>query len=347
MLMDFGALPPEINSGRMYVGPGSGPMLAAASAWDELASDLAMAAAGYGSVISELAGSSWIGPASAVMVAAVAPYVAWLSATAAQAETASLQARVAVAAYEAAFAMTMPPPAIAANRALLLMLIATNLFGQNAAAIAAAESHYAEMWAQDAAAMFGYAESAAMAAALTPFTPPPSIAGLASAAGPAAATSLSPTEWAVLLASLATAEGFIYDGAGFTLNIEQVAQMLIVAPSGATLATADGAAQAGVGSLAPVLAHGAVVEVSATLGEAANVGRLSVPPTWVPAPSSPSAPPAAATASPVSFVRPAATGGTASLLRGLPMTGRGRTMSFGQRRQGFSPTVVHRPVAAG
>ncbi|WP_141772089.1 PPE domain-containing protein, partial [Mycobacterium tuberculosis] len=25
--MDFGALPPEINSGRMYCGPGSGPML--------------------------------------------------------------------------------------------------------------------------------------------------------------------------------------------------------------------------------------------------------------------------------------------------------------------------------
>ncbi|WP_203115967.1 PPE domain-containing protein, partial [Mycobacterium canetti] len=25
--MDFGALPPEINSGRMYSGPGSGPML--------------------------------------------------------------------------------------------------------------------------------------------------------------------------------------------------------------------------------------------------------------------------------------------------------------------------------
>ncbi|WP_152406935.1 PPE domain-containing protein, partial [Mycobacterium tuberculosis] len=25
---DFGALPPEINSGRMYCGPGSGPMLA-------------------------------------------------------------------------------------------------------------------------------------------------------------------------------------------------------------------------------------------------------------------------------------------------------------------------------
>ena len=31
--MDFAILPPEINSGRMYAGPGSGRMLAAAAAW--------------------------------------------------------------------------------------------------------------------------------------------------------------------------------------------------------------------------------------------------------------------------------------------------------------------------
>ncbi len=37
--MDFGALPPEINSGRMYSGPGCGSMLAAAAAWDGLAAD--------------------------------------------------------------------------------------------------------------------------------------------------------------------------------------------------------------------------------------------------------------------------------------------------------------------
>ena len=31
--MFFAAFPPEINSGRMYTGPVSGPLLAAAAAW--------------------------------------------------------------------------------------------------------------------------------------------------------------------------------------------------------------------------------------------------------------------------------------------------------------------------
>ena len=38
--MMFAALPPEINSGRMYTGPGHGSMLAAATAWEQLAADL-------------------------------------------------------------------------------------------------------------------------------------------------------------------------------------------------------------------------------------------------------------------------------------------------------------------
>ena len=36
----------------------------------------------------------------------------------------------------------------------------------------ATEAHYAEMWAQDAAAMYGYAASSASAGTLTPMTPP-------------------------------------------------------------------------------------------------------------------------------------------------------------------------------
>jgi PPE family len=55
----------------------------------------------------------------------------------------------AVARTEAAFAATVPPPVIAANRALLASLVVTNFLGQNTSTIAATEAHYAEMWAQD------------------------------------------------------------------------------------------------------------------------------------------------------------------------------------------------------
>ena len=169
--MDFGALPPEVNSGRMYAGAGAGPLLGAALAWDGLSAELGSAASSYRAVVGELTSQPWLGPAAASMAAAAVPYVAWMEATASQAELTAGQARAVVAAFEAAFAATVPPPVIAANRSLLMSLVASNLLGQNSAAIAATEAQYAEMWAQDAAAMFGYGAAAeAACSGLTPFT---------------------------------------------------------------------------------------------------------------------------------------------------------------------------------
>jgi PPE-repeat protein len=189
--MDFAMLPPEVNSARMYAGPGPGPILAAASAWDGLAAELQSTASSYRAAITELTGGPWLGPASASMAAAATPYLDWMTTTAGQAEQTANQARSAAAAYEAAFAMTVPPVVIAANRSLLMSLIATNVLGQNTAAIAATEVHYAEMWAQDATAMYGYAGSAAAATALSPFTPPPPTTNPAGQAQQAAATAPS------------------------------------------------------------------------------------------------------------------------------------------------------------
>jgi PPE-repeat protein len=193
-MVEFAALPPEINSGLMYAGPGPGPMIAVGAAWDALADELYLAAGAYGSVVSDLT-SSWLGPSSVSMAAAAATYVSWISATAMQAEQTAVQAKAAVAAYEAAFAMTVPPPTIAANRALLLALIATNFFGQNTPAIMATEALYFEMWAQDAAAMYGYAGASSAASTLTPFTAPlpttnsSGVVGMAAAVTQAAGTS--------------------------------------------------------------------------------------------------------------------------------------------------------------
>jgi triacylglycerol lipase len=94
------------------------------------------------------------------MTNAVARYVDWLGGTAAQAEQSAAQARAAATAFEAALATIVDPGSITANRGQLVSLVTSNLFGQNAPAIAAAEAEYEQMWAQDVAAMSGYHTSA-------------------------------------------------------------------------------------------------------------------------------------------------------------------------------------------
>ncbi|MCV7258039.1 PPE family protein, SVP subgroup [Mycobacterium shimoidei] len=327
--MEFAMLPPEINSGLMYAGPGSGPMLAAAAAWDGLAAELNSAAASYESVITRLS-EGWLGPASAAMAAAVAPYVQWMQSAATQAEQTANQAKAAVAAYESAFAMTVPPAVVAANRAQLAALVATNFFGQNTAAIAATEAHYGEMWSQDAAAMYNYAGSAAAASALTPFSPPEQatdpagLAGQAAAVGQAAATSAGTNAQAALapLTSTATA------GHGAASPIAGLALQAWTSPAGVppvlaapamdpVLAAAlaglgadlfgsfvidsagsfgiDSAGSFGIdllgveeieaaeGDLFPAfsaLSAPSATPMTAGLGQATTVGRLSVPPGW-------------------------------------------------------------------
>jgi len=192
-MLDFGALPPEINSGRIYSGPGSAPLLAAATAWDALASELQSTSASYASTITELTSSGWQGPSSVAAADAAAPYTAWLSSTAAQAEQTASQAQAAAGAYEAAFAASIPPPVIAANRATLALLVATNLLGQNTPAIAANEATYAEFWAQDAVAMYSYAGAATAASQLTSFSAPPATTNDSGQATQAAAAANSTT----------------------------------------------------------------------------------------------------------------------------------------------------------
>ncbi|OBI91517.1 PPE family protein [Mycobacterium sp. 1245805.9] len=187
--MDYGLLPPEVNSARMYTGPGAGSLVAASAGWGDLAAELHTAAAGFQSVISALTSGPWLGPASASLVAAATPFVAWLQSSATSSELASSQAAAAASAHEAAFAMTVPPPVIAANRAELAALLATNFLGQNAPAIAANEAEYFEMWAQDATAMYAYATSSAAAAQLTDFAEPPEVADSSGLARQSAAVS--------------------------------------------------------------------------------------------------------------------------------------------------------------
>jgi PPE-repeat protein len=163
--MSYPVLPPEVNSARMHGGAGSGPMLAAATAWTGLANELRTAASSFASVTSGLSGQggTWQGPSAAAMAAVAAPYTAWLSTAASHSERAASQATAVATAYEAAHAATVPPQLVSINRAVTATLANTNLLGLNSPAIAQKEAEYAEMWAQDVTAMGGYHAGASAA----------------------------------------------------------------------------------------------------------------------------------------------------------------------------------------
>jgi PPE-repeat protein len=349
MTIDFGMFPPEINSDRMDAGPGSGPMLVAAAAWDDLAAELRATAASYWSVISGLT-VGWRGPASATMATAAAPYVAWISATAERADQTAGQARAAAAAYKTASAATVPPAVVAANRVQSLALFATNFFGQSTATIMATQTDDIEMWARDVAAMSTYAAQSAAATRVTPFAVPASttnpggLLGQLLQALQTLATSVgssAQTQFSQLFAAVPTALqslGTIITGPNpasglLTSNdvlINTVMGLVVgtkwldgLAPEGA--ATAAGGAKsvlaAGLGS-GPHLVGSARLgqTVSADVGRAGLVGGMSVPPSWA------TALPAIRT---VAFVLPgaaqnavrAAAVGEGTLLSGMALAG--------------------------
>jgi len=267
--MLFPWLPPEINSTLMFAGAGPGPLLAAASAWEALAADLGGAAASFDSVISELTGGIWTGPASLSMAAAAVPYVGWLNAAAAQAEAAAAQAMAAAAAFETAQAATVPPAAVTANRVRLMILIATNFLGQNTPAIAMTELEYLEMWAQDVGAMLGYhAGATSMAAALPSFSAPPvGLAGLGAGLGNLA------TGFATGLGNLAMGLGNLATEFGNFLS-SIVSSLTSLLPVGG-LAGVAGQFQTVIAAI-PTAFTGAVSQLSTTLSAMPMTSLASV-----------------------------------------------------------------------
>ncbi|MBW0014601.1 PPE family protein [Mycobacterium sp.] len=193
MVLDFAAIPPEITSALMYTGAGSGPLMAAAASWSNLAAELSTTATQWESIVTTLTTQQWTGVGSAAAAAAAQPIVSWLTTSAAAAEQAAAQASSSAAAYEAAFAGVISPPVIAANRAQLAALVATNFLGINTPAIMATEAQYAEFWVQDALTMHVYQAASTAAAILHPIAPAspstnPAAGGLQAAATAQAAS---------------------------------------------------------------------------------------------------------------------------------------------------------------
>jgi PPE-repeat protein len=380
MIFDFGALPPEINSTRMYSGPGAGPMMAAAAAWNNLAAELNTTASASQSVISTLTDDEWRGPSAAAMASAATPYVGWMHTTATAAQNAANQAMASAAAYQAAFAVTVPPPVVVANRVQLAALVATNILGQNTPAIAATEAHYGEMWAQDAAAMYGYAGSSAGAGRLDPLSDPGSTtnpgalggqaAAVAQTAGtsaglpqlvsslPAATQSLS----APLSAAAAPAQSLddffsnslvqnipngIFDMGAWNAFNGIVTGVLYAHTADAGLLshnlppTFGGLGIAGWGANPPVTAASVGgAPVLAGMGQASSVGKLSVPAGWSAA--APAEPAAAAPLAGSGWTAPAeGGGGTSTVAAGMPAFASAGRGGYGMGpRYGVKPTVM-------
>ena len=202
--MSFSLFPPEINSALMFSGAGSGPLLSAAAAWNELATDLETTATSYQTAVTNLTTGPWLGPSSAQMAAATAPYIAWLQSTAATAAQTGAQAQVAAGAYQTAYASMVPLPEIAANRALLAELVSNNFLGQNTGAIATTEANYLDMWIQDALGMDTYQVGSQQAAALPAHTAAPQVANGALAPAATAPATAASTSATTIIGSLLT-----------------------------------------------------------------------------------------------------------------------------------------------
>jgi len=212
--MSFSLVPPEINSALMYSGAGSGPLLEAAAAWDGLAGDLEATATQYQTAITNLTTGPWLGPSSARMASAAAPYIAWLQGTAATAAQTGTQAKVAAAAYQTAYASMVPPPEIAANRAELATLVANNFLGQNTGAIATNEANYLDMWIQDALGMDTYQMNSQAATALPAQTAAPQVASGAVPAAASAAASPADSGATLIVDQLIQDVAFLFGDSG-------------------------------------------------------------------------------------------------------------------------------------
>jgi PPE-repeat protein len=170
--MDFATLPPEINSGLMFSGPGPASMIQAATAWKTLAARLFTAAVDYRALTAKLAAGEER-PAPNAFAEAAARYVDWLEAVAVRSEHAATQLKAAAGAYQSAFTAMVPPPQIAGNCTRRMSLVSTNCLGQRSTSIADADAEYDAMWVRNADAMYGYAEAAADAVTMAPFPAPP------------------------------------------------------------------------------------------------------------------------------------------------------------------------------
>jgi PPE-repeat protein len=295
--------PPEITSALIHSGPGPGSLLAAANVWRELAFELQQTAADYASIV---AGIPWQGPSAKAMTLSTIPYISWLNTTAAQTAQMSMAATAMASSFVASRAAIVHPSVVAANRALLADLIATNFFGINFPAIATTEAQYLQMWAGNTTAMLGYHATRLQTMTLQPFKHPPATTNPAGvAAQTAAATSAQainlPTdpifENPTIALLLVHEESIIQSGFPFNLISSftgghdflpgQYPDVLAATPRNLAIAynlTGPESVGGAPNFFAPATPAAEASAVTASVGRGIYVGNLVVPPSAVTSP---------------------------------------------------------------